>query len=46
MSENKIKPEQTEPTFWGKALIVAQIAGGIAAVGAFGIGLVMLGMAI
>lgn len=31
---------------WKKALIISQIAGGIAAVGALCVGLVMLGMAL
>jgi len=32
--------------FWNKALVVAQIVGGLAAVGALAVALVMLGMAL
>lgn len=46
MSEHEIMPKQSKLSFWGKALFVAQIAGGFAAVGGLVIGLIMLGMSL
>ena len=43
MPEHGKKPQKKKTDFWKKALIVAQIAGGLATVGAFGVGLIMLG---